>query len=53
VGLRRADVPVYVDRHILEEPRVTISAGRHDIGLEMATEDLVQAVKGQVADITE
>ena len=53
LGLRRADVPVYLDHHILEESRVTISAGRHDTGLELATEDLVHAVKGQVADITE
>jgi len=53
LGLRRADVPVFVDCHILEESRVTISAGRHDTGLELATEDLVRAVRGQVADITE
>lgn len=53
VGLRRADVPIYVDEHILEEPRVSISAGRHDAGLELATEDLIHAVDGQVADITE
>jgi prolyl-tRNA editing enzyme YbaK/EbsC (Cys-tRNA(Pro) deacylase) len=53
LGLRRTDVPVYVDRHILEESHVSISAGRHDAGLEMATEDLVRAVEGQVADITE
>jgi prolyl-tRNA editing enzyme YbaK/EbsC (Cys-tRNA(Pro) deacylase) len=53
LGLRRQDVPIYVDRHILEEPRVSISAGRHDAGLELATPDLVQAVEGQVDDITE
>jgi Cys-tRNA(Pro)/Cys-tRNA(Cys) deacylase len=53
VGLRRADVPLYVDQHILEESQVSISAGRHDAGLELATEDLVRAVGGQVADITE
>jgi Cys-tRNA(Pro) deacylase len=53
LGLRRQDVPIYVDRHILEEPRVSISAGRHDAGLELATGDLVRAVKGQVDDITE
>jgi Cys-tRNA(Pro) deacylase len=52
-GLRRDDVPIYVDRHILEEPRVSISAGRHDAGLELATDDLVRGVDGQVADITE
>jgi Cys-tRNA(Pro)/Cys-tRNA(Cys) deacylase len=53
LGLRRADVPVYVDERILEEPRVSVSAGRHDAGLELDTEDLVRAVGGQVADITE
>jgi Cys-tRNA(Pro) deacylase len=53
VGLRRTDVPIYVDEHITEEARVSISAGRHDAGLELATEDLVHAVSGQVADITE
>ncbi|MGD8624700.1 MAG: YbaK/EbsC family protein [Anaerolineae bacterium] len=53
LGLRRRDVPIYIDRHILKEPRVSISAGRHDAGLELATGDLVRAVKGQVDDITE
>ena len=53
VGLRRKDVPIYVDRHILEEPRIGVSAGRHDAGLELTTDDLVHAVRGQVADITE
>ena len=53
LGLRRKDVPVYVDEHILEEPQVSISAGRHDAGLELNTEDLLLAVKGHVADITE
>lgn len=53
VGLRRSHVPVFVDHTIPEEPRVTISAGRHDAGLELATEDLIQAVDGQVADMTE
>jgi Cys-tRNA(Pro)/Cys-tRNA(Cys) deacylase len=53
LGLRRAAVPVYVDEYILEEPCVSVSAGRHDAGLELDTEDLVRAVGGQVADITE
>jgi Cys-tRNA(Pro) deacylase len=53
VGLRRGDVPIYIDQQILEEPRVSISAGRHDAGLEMSSEDLVRAVKGQVVDLTE
>ena len=53
LGLRRSDVPIYVDHHILEEPRVSISAGRHDTGLELASQDLIAAVRGQVDDITE
>jgi len=53
LGLRRSDVPIYVDHHILEEPRVGISAGRHDTGLELDSKDLVGAVRGQVGDITE
>jgi Cys-tRNA(Pro)/Cys-tRNA(Cys) deacylase len=53
LGLRRGDVPIFVDHHILEQSRVSISAGRHDAGLELATEDLIRAVGGQVADITE
>lgn len=53
VGLRRGDVPAFVDHTILEVPQVTISAGRHDAGLELAAEDLIRAVDGQVADITE
>ena len=53
LGLRRSDVPIYVDHHILEEARVSISAGRHDTGLELASEDLISAVSGRVGEITE
>jgi Cys-tRNA(Pro)/Cys-tRNA(Cys) deacylase len=53
LGLRRTDLPAFVDHHILAQPRVSISAGRHDTGLELATEDLIRAMGGQVADITE
>lgn len=53
LGLRRSDVPIYIDHQILEEHRVSISAGRHDTGLELAVEDLVEAVSGRVGDITE
>ncbi len=52
-GLRRDDAPIYVDQHILEEARVSVSAGRHDAGLELDTDDLVRAIDGHVADITE
>jgi Cys-tRNA(Pro) deacylase len=53
LGLRRKDVPIYVDQHIIQEPRVSISAGRHDTGLELSSEDLVRAVGGRLADLTE
>jgi Cys-tRNA(Pro)/Cys-tRNA(Cys) deacylase len=53
LGLRRSDLPMYVDHHILDEPTVSISAGRHDAGLVLAPEHLVRVVGGQVADITE
>jgi prolyl-tRNA editing enzyme YbaK/EbsC (Cys-tRNA(Pro) deacylase) len=46
-------VPVYVDSSILEESLVTISAGRHDAGLELDARDLIRAVSGLEADITE
>jgi Cys-tRNA(Pro)/Cys-tRNA(Cys) deacylase len=52
LGLRRAGLPVYVDQSILEESQVTISAGRHDAGLELDARDLVRAVSGLEADIT-
>jgi Cys-tRNA(Pro)/Cys-tRNA(Cys) deacylase len=52
-GLRRTDLAIYVDRHILSEPQVSVSAGRHDAGLVLDTNELVKAVAGHVADITE
>ena len=52
-GLRRKDVPIYADQHILEQPRVSASAGRHDAGLELTSEDLIRATDSHVADITE
>jgi Cys-tRNA(Pro)/Cys-tRNA(Cys) deacylase len=53
VGVRRKDVPIYVDQHILDEPKIGVSAGRHDAGLELDTDDLARAIQGHVADITE
>jgi Cys-tRNA(Pro)/Cys-tRNA(Cys) deacylase len=52
-GLRRTDIAIYVDHHILEESQVSVSAGRHDAGLILETEVLIDAVAGHVADITE
>lgn len=53
LGLRRADVPIYFDQSILEESLVTISAGRHDAGLELDARGLMRVVNGRLADITE
>ena len=53
VGLRHSDLPIYVDHHVLEEQRVSISAGRHDAGLALDTKNLIHAVDGRVVDITE
>jgi Cys-tRNA(Pro) deacylase len=53
VGLRRSETPIWVDRHILEQEQVSISAGRHDAGLLLRTEDLLRAVRGRVEDLTE
>ena len=53
LGLRRPDVPIYVDHHILQESEVSISAGRHDTGLQLTSENLISAVSGRVGDITE
>lgn len=52
-GLRRPDVPVYIDQYIADQRLVSVSAGRHDAGLELDSEDLIRAVDGSVADITE
>jgi len=53
LGLRRSDLPVYVDQHIAAQQRVSVSAGRHDAGIDLEAADLIRAVHGQVADITE
>ncbi|MBN1135920.1 MAG: hypothetical protein JXM73_05010 [Anaerolineae bacterium] len=53
LGLRRGELPIYVDQHIAAEQQVSISAGRHDAGIDLGTADLIRAVHGQVADITE
>jgi Cys-tRNA(Pro) deacylase len=53
LGLRRTDMHIYVDEHIALVPRVSVSAGRHDAGLELDSQDLIRAVDGILADITE
>ena len=44
LGFRRADVPAYVDQHMLELEQVIISAGRPDAGLALPPKALIQAL---------
>jgi Cys-tRNA(Pro)/Cys-tRNA(Cys) deacylase len=54
LGFRRADVPSYVDQRVLELDQVVISAGRPDVGLALASADLVKAMDGaQLGDYCE
>jgi len=51
LGYRRADVPAYLDRRVLDLEQVIISAGRPDVGLSLAPGDLQRALQGaQVGD---
>lgn len=52
LGFRRDDVPSYLDQQVLELKRIIISSGRPDMGLEMAPQDLLQAIDAQVDDFT-
>jgi Cys-tRNA(Pro)/Cys-tRNA(Cys) deacylase len=53
LGFRRADVPCYVDRRLLNLEQVIISAGRPDVGLALSPADLMRAFEGaQVGDLT-
>jgi prolyl-tRNA editing enzyme YbaK/EbsC (Cys-tRNA(Pro) deacylase) len=53
VGFRRDDIAGYVDRQVLELPRVIISAGRPDAGLALAPEGLVRAMGARVGNLCE
>jgi len=44
LGLRRDDVPGYVDQAVLKLERVVISAGRPDMGLALKPQDMVRAM---------
>jgi Cys-tRNA(Pro) deacylase len=46
LGLRREDVPAYVDESVLDLEKVFISSGRHDIGLSLSPPDLLKALSG-------
>jgi Cys-tRNA(Pro)/Cys-tRNA(Cys) deacylase len=54
LGFRRADVPAYVDRHVMELEQAIISSGRPDAGLAVAPDGLLRALEGaQVGDFCE
>jgi prolyl-tRNA editing enzyme YbaK/EbsC (Cys-tRNA(Pro) deacylase) len=44
IGLRREDIPCYVDENILELKVVIISAGRPDKGLKLVADELIAAL---------
>lgn len=45
LGLRREEVPTYLDQRIFDLDQVIISSGRADVGLALSPEGLLQAVK--------
>ncbi|MDF1499900.1 MAG: YbaK/EbsC family protein [Anaerolineales bacterium] len=44
LGLRRDDTPTYFDEHVLELDQVIISAGRPDLGIQLAPSALIEAI---------
>lgn len=53
IGVRKSGLAVFVDASVLAEDFVDISGGRHDVGVELRSADLVKAVGGQVVEISE
>lgn len=53
IGVRKSGLGVFVDSSVLDEEYVDISGGRHDVGVELRSVDLVKAVGGQVVQISE
>ena len=52
LGLRRR-LAIIVDQAVLRQETVSISGGRHDVGIQLHPQDLVRATEGWVADITQ
>ena len=48
LGFRRADVPAYVDQHVMDLEQAVISAGTPVAGLALSPDALVQALEGAV-----
>lgn len=53
IGVRKSGLGIFVDSSVLDEEYVDISGGRHDVGVELRSADLVKAVGGQVVEISE
>lgn len=54
VGLRRDEIPRFIDRQLLNLKHVIISAGRPDLGLRLASTDLLNALEtAQIGDFCE
>jgi len=53
LGFRRDDIAGYVDRQLLALPQVIVSAGRPDVGLALAPDDMVRAMGAQVGNLCE
>lgn len=53
IGVRKHGLAVYIDAAVLEEELVDISGGRHDVGVELHSADLLRAVGGKVVEISE
>jgi Cys-tRNA(Pro)/Cys-tRNA(Cys) deacylase len=54
LGLRRDDVPGYLDQRVLDQEQIIISAGRPDLGLALSPADLVQAMdRAELGDFCE
>lgn len=51
-GMRRR-LPVWVDRRVLDQPTVFVSAGRRGLQVELAPTDLVDATGAIVADLAD
>jgi len=50
LGFRRRDIPVYIDRGVLEYETIIISSGRPDMGLEVNPQELRDALGASVGD---
>lgn len=53
IGATARGLEVWVERALIDEEYVDISAGRPDAGVELLSKDLLRAVNGRLADISE